>query len=67
MELSKNIDMNVIIKGTGDDAHRNELTKLIRVSGMQAEDLEKPEVVGMIKEVMTDYIVDEERKNKEAA
>ena len=66
MELSANIDMNLIIKGTGDAAHKHEINKLITSAGMQAEDLKKPEIVGMLKEVMTDYIVDEEIKKKEA-
>ena len=48
ISLIKDIDMDVLIKGTGSSEHERELFKLLAATGIKTEDLNNPEMVGLI-------------------
>ena len=63
--LAKDIDMDVLVKGTGSEAHERELYKLLAATGIKTEDLGNPQILSMIQEILTEYIVDEEMNQEE--
>jgi len=58
--MAKSIDMDMLIKGTGSEEHQRELYKILALSGIHTDDLDNPEMLSIIKDVLTEYIVDEE-------
>ena len=42
ISLIKDIDMDVLIKGTGSSEHERELFKLLAATGIKTEDLNNP-------------------------
>lgn len=52
--------MSVLLRGTGGEEHERELYKLLAATGIKTEDLNNPEIMGMIQEILTEQIVDEE-------
>ena len=52
--------MDMIVKGNGSEEHQRELYKLLAVSGLEKDDLEKPEIMEMIRTLLADFIVDED-------
>jgi len=48
MKLAKQIDIDVLLKGSGSAEHEHELYKLLAVAGIKQEDLKRPDIMKLI-------------------
>ena len=65
MRLAKDIDVDVLLRGTGTQEHQRELYKLLAVANVSTEDLKDANTMQMIQEVLTDFIADDEMGEEE--